>query len=101
VLATAYPRAIAGAPVDFGYDKSTLELTVDWNDKAGVTGSTDIYLPPGDFPDGADVQLNGDYTEKWNAKRHILSLTVKATPGVTHHLVITPTAPDSGQSSIG
>lgn len=101
VLATAYPRAIAGQPVDFSYDKSTLELTMDWNDKAGVTGSTDVYLPPGDFPDGGDVQLNGDYKAKWDASRHILSLTVKATPGVTHHLVITPTVPGVNESSIG
>ena len=92
VLATAYPRAIAGQPVSFNYDKATLELAVSWRDKAGVTGSTDVYLPPSDFPRGGDVQLNGDYTSTWNPKTHILSVTVPAQAGLVHALIVTPSS---------
>ncbi|MEZ0091172.1 cellulase family glycosylhydrolase [Streptacidiphilus sp. EB129] len=90
VLGTAYPRAIAGEPVSFGYDKGTLQLTVDWTDKAGVTGSTDLYLPPSDFPNGGDVSLNGEYTSTWNPRTHILSITVPPKAGLVHTLTVTP-----------
>jgi endoglycosylceramidase len=93
VLGTAYPRAIAGQPVSFGYDKSTLQLTVDWKDKAGVTGSTDVYLPPSDFPHGGDISINGDYTSSWNPVTHVLSITVAvARPGLLHTLEVTPSS---------
>lgn len=89
VLQTAYPRAIAGTPLSVSYDKSTLELTVAWKDKPGVTGSTDVYLPAADFPNGAAIVLNGDYTSSWNAATRILSITaVKNADG--HTLVLTP-----------
>ncbi|MFC1417506.1 cellulase family glycosylhydrolase [Streptacidiphilus cavernicola] len=92
VIATAYPRAIAGTPVSFMYDKSTLALTVSWKDAPGVTGSTDVYLPPGDFPNGGDVEVNGNGTPvtAWNARTRILSVTVPAQSGLTHTLTVTP-----------
>ncbi|MHA6762641.1 cellulase family glycosylhydrolase [Streptacidiphilus sp. PAMC 29251] len=94
VLDTAYPRAIAGEPVSFSYDKSTLQLTVSWTDKVGVTGSTDLYLPPSDFPHGADIDLNGTGSPltHWNPSTHILSVTVPKQAGLVHTLVVTPSS---------
>ena len=89
VLETAYPRAIAGTPVSIDYEKATLELTVSWTDKPGVTGSTDVYLPASDFPDGAAIELNTDYSSTWNPKTRILSVTVPQLVGV-HTMVLTP-----------
>jgi len=92
VIATAYPRAIAGQPVSFGYDKSTLDLNVQWTDKPGVTGSTDLYLPPSDFPGGGTITLNSRYTSHWNPVTHILSITVPKLPdGGVHDLDVVPT----------
>ena len=92
VLQTAYPRAIAGEPVSFQYDKSTLQLTVSWKDKPGVTGSTDVYLPPSDFPYGGDIDLNGTASPitHWNPKTHILSVKVAKQAGLIHMLTVTP-----------
>ncbi|MFC1412848.1 cellulase family glycosylhydrolase [Streptacidiphilus sp. N1-12] len=92
VLQTAYPRAIAGEPVSFSYDKPTLQLTVSWTDKPGVTGSTDVYLPPSDFPNGGQIDLNGvgSPLTHWNPKTHILSVTVPKQAGLVHTLVVTP-----------
>jgi endoglycosylceramidase len=89
VLQTAYPRAIAGTPVSIDYEKATLELTVSWTDKPGVTGSTDVYLPASDFPDGAAIDLNTDYTSTWDPRTRILSVTVPKLVGV-HTLSLTP-----------
>ena len=96
VIATAYPRAIAGEPVSFMYDKSTLSLTVSWKDKPGVKGSTDVYLPPQDFPYGGSIDLNGSGTPVtvWNPKTHILSVTVPKEAGLTHTLTVTPANSD-------
>jgi endoglycosylceramidase len=90
VLGTAYPRAIAGQPVAFSYDKSTLDLNVQWTDKPGVTGTTDLYLPPTDFPHGGEVTLNSTYTSKWNAATHVLSITVPKLPHGVHDLDVVP-----------
>jgi endoglycosylceramidase len=92
VLQTAYPRAIAGEPVSFMYDKSTLTLTVSWKDKPGVKGSTEVYLPPSDFPYGGDIDLNGTASPitHWNPTTHILSVTVARQAGLTHLLTVTP-----------
>ena len=91
VIGTAYPRAIAGQPVAFSYDKPTLDLNVQWTDKPGVTGTTDVYLPPGDFPNGGEITINSRYTSKWNAATHILSITVPKLPnGGVHDLDVVP-----------
>jgi len=91
VIGTAYPRAIAGQPVSFSYNKSTLDLNVQWTDKPGVTGSTDLYLPPTDFPNGGVITLNGHYTSKWNSVTHILSITAAKLPhGGVHELDVLP-----------
>lgn len=93
VLQTAYPRAIAGEPVAFSYDKSTYQLTVSWKDKPGVTGSTDVYLPPSDFPFGANVDDSTDATDPvthWDPRTHILSVTVPRAAGLTHTVIFTP-----------
>jgi len=96
VLATAYPRAIAGEPVSFMYDKSTLSLTVSWKDKPGVKGSTDVYLPPSDYPFGGIVDTNGTGTPVtvWNPRTHILSVSVPKQAGLTHTLTVTPANSD-------
>lgn len=93
VLGTAYPRAVAGLPVAFDYDKGTTVLTLSFDTEAGVTGSTDVYLPPDDFPNGPQVEDDSDATfgQHWDAARHVLSLTVpKSPPGTLHSFRITP-----------
>ncbi|QMU75132.1 glycoside hydrolase family 5 protein [Streptacidiphilus sp. PB12-B1b] len=90
VLGTAYPRAIAGQPVAFGYDKSTLDLNVQWTDLPGVTGTTDLYLPPTDFPNGGKITLNSSCTTKWNPTTHVLSVTVPKLPHGVHDLDVVP-----------
>jgi endoglycosylceramidase len=91
VLATAYPRAVAGVPVEFDYDKGTLVFTLRFRDASGVSGSTDVYLPPSDFPQGPQVDFDADYTSTWDPVRHILSLTVtEPAPGALHTLRLTP-----------
>ncbi|WP_042412475.1 cellulase family glycosylhydrolase [Streptacidiphilus anmyonensis] len=94
VLQTAYPRAIAGTPVEFDYDKGTLVFTLQFRDEAAVIGPTEVYLPPSDFPLGPQIDFDSEYTSTWDPARHILSLTVtRPTPGTVHTLRLTPASP--------
>jgi endoglycosylceramidase len=94
VVQTAYPRAIAGTPVEFDYDKGTLVLTLQFRDEAGVIGPTEVYLPPSDFPLGPQTDFDAEYTSTWDPARHILSLTVThPAPGTVHTLRLTPASP--------
>jgi len=78
--------------VSYSYDKPTLQLTVSWKDKPGVTGSTDVYLPPADFPFGGNIDLNsaGTPVTSWNPRTHVLSVTVPKEAGLVHTLTVTP-----------
>ncbi|MEZ0068959.1 endoglycosylceramidase [Streptacidiphilus sp. MAP12-20] len=94
VLETAYPRAVAGVPVEFDYDKGTLVFTLQFRDAAGVSGPTEIYLPPSDFPRGPQVDFDAEITSSWDPVRHVLSLTVNhPQPGTVHTLHLTPAVP--------
>ncbi|SEK26475.1 endoglycosylceramidase [Streptacidiphilus jiangxiensis] len=94
VLQTAYPRVVAGVPVEFDYDKGTLVFTLQFRDVAGVVGTTDVYLPPSDFPLGPQVEFDADFTSAWDPSRHVLSVTVThPVPGTVHTLRLTPTSP--------
>ncbi|MEY9875780.1 endoglycosylceramidase [Streptacidiphilus sp. MAP12-33] len=96
VLDTAYPRVVAGAPVEFDYDKGTLVFTLQFRDVAGVVGATDVYLPPADFPAGPQIDFDAEDTTVWDPATHILSLTVShPVPGTLHTLHLTPAAPAS------
>ncbi|WP_042368696.1 cellulase family glycosylhydrolase [Streptacidiphilus neutrinimicus] len=91
VLQTAYPRVIAGTPVAFDYDKGILAFTLQFRDEAGVTGPTEVYLPPSDFPFGPQIDFDTEYTGIWDPARHILALTVThPVPGTVHTLRLTP-----------
>ncbi|MFC5908996.1 hypothetical protein [Streptacidiphilus monticola] len=92
VLATVYPRAVAGQPLAFSYDKSVSTVTLTWRDLAGVRGRTEVYLPPGDFPGPLQVELDGGDSgaTSWDPSRHVLSVTVVQATGAVHQLRITP-----------
>jgi endoglycosylceramidase len=99
VLETAYPRAVAGTPVEFDYDKGTFVFTLQYRDAAGVSGGTEVYLPPSDFPQGPQVDFDAEFSSSWDPARHVLTLTVnRSVPGMLHTLRLTPA---TSLSSVG
>ncbi|WP_408639139.1 cellulase family glycosylhydrolase [Nocardiopsis endophytica] len=81
VMDRAYPRAVAGRPVDIAYDPEGPELTVRFTAEEGVTGPTEVYLPEDGFPDGGEAVVTAEGGEQdavdangeWDAERRILS----------------------------
>ena len=44
-LTRTYPRAIAGQPVDYYFEAKSKEFRLVYDEKLGVTGPTEIYIP--------------------------------------------------------
>ncbi|OQX33178.1 MAG: hypothetical protein B0D91_15000 [Oceanospirillales bacterium LUC14_002_19_P2] len=44
-LTRTYPRAIAGQPVDYYFEAKSKEFRLVYDEKPGVTGPTEIYIP--------------------------------------------------------
>jgi len=78
-LVRTYPRAVAGNPIRFSFDVHTADFELEFEQKAGVTGPTEIFVPARHYPDGFDVKVyyanNGTWSKSWNAASQILSVT--------------------------
>ncbi|WP_331447812.1 cellulase family glycosylhydrolase [Streptomyces xanthochromogenes] len=59
VLDRPAPKAIAGDPVSYAWDRTSRTLSVTWRPKADVRGNTEVYLPARLFPHGAEVTGGG------------------------------------------
>ncbi|MFC6886799.1 MULTISPECIES: cellulase family glycosylhydrolase [Actinomadura] len=90
LLARPYPRAVAGTPTRISY--AGRALTVAWNERAGASGPTELWLPAGAFPGTPKVAATdptGTWRSRWDAGRRVLS--VWADPGSpSHTLTVTP-----------
>lgn len=95
ILVRAYPQRIAGTPLYIDYDPDTRILVVAYEEKAGVTGPTEIYVPKRRFfPDGFDLEVleGGSWKSRWDDSREILSVSADPAQPV-HTLTIRPSAP--------
>ena len=89
-LVRVYPRAIAGAPVSFIYNPETRVFELVFDEKAGVTGPTEIYIPAArHFPTGWQLEVvsEGGYTWEWDDVYEILRLTTTADDGLFRYQV--------------
>jgi endoglycosylceramidase len=86
-LSRPYPRAIAGIPTRISY--ASAALTVAWRERAGVSGPTEIWLPPKAFPGEPQVSSSdptGTWRSRWDGVRRVLS--VWADPNSPVHTVM-------------
>lgn len=95
VMNRAYPRAVAGEPLDWGYDSEAGELTVRYTERDGVSGATELYLPSDVFGEGHEptVDLGGDgsWDTEWDEGMRVLRVTVTgAADGDETVLTVTP-----------
>lgn len=73
-LDRAYPRAIAGTPIDI--DSAAAKLTVTFRHDPDIDAPTEIYLPE-TFGNGGEVEC-GDCGTDWDGDTRILSVTSNA-----------------------
>ena len=79
VLVRPYPRAIAGQPVEYGYDPETRIFTLTFEQRAGVSGPTEIYVPAErHYSNGWTLSVSdpeGTWDSTWDAEREVLTVT--------------------------
>ncbi|WP_017558763.1 cellulase family glycosylhydrolase [Nocardiopsis baichengensis] len=116
VMDRAYPRAVAGDPLDVGYDPGgtgggaggsggsdspeSPQLTVRFKAVEGVTGPTEVYLPEGEFPDGGEARVaastggEAEASVEWDAERRVLAVELASpAPGTEYELRVRPDRP--------
>lgn len=89
-LVRTYPQRIAGTPLWYGYEPETRLFTLHFEEKPGVTGPTEIYVPAQrHYPEGWRVissDPEGAWSSEWDPDREVLSFT--ADPASKEHSVI-------------
>ena len=67
---------MAGTPTEFEWDDEAGVFTMSWDERAGVTGPTEIAVPAGRFPDGFAVVLDGAEVDEpaWDEETSVLRL---------------------------
>lgn len=77
-LSYPYAQAIAGTPEVLRYDRTKKQLTVKFSNKAGVTGTTDLFLSPYVFTNGyslTSTDAEGSWSASYNPTNHVLSIS--------------------------
>jgi endoglycosylceramidase len=54
----AYPAAIAGTPISFGFSEDTTTFKLQFKSDPNLNAPTEIILPPSTFPNGYKVQVS-------------------------------------------
>ncbi len=95
VLVRPYPRRIAGRPIAFGYDPDSRVFTLEFEDRVGVTGPTEIYLPAArHYPSGWEVTVSdpdGAWSFDWDGESEVLNVMTdgRSSP---HRIEVRPAA---------
>ncbi|WP_017590666.1 cellulase family glycosylhydrolase [Nocardiopsis ganjiahuensis] len=85
VMNRAYPRTVAGDPLELGYDDASATLSVRYTERSEVSGATELYLPEDVFGagPGAGFELTVDtpggrdaWTSRWDERMRVLHVTV-------------------------
>lgn len=89
-----YPRRIAGVPTMFAYDRVERTFRLEFEDRDGITGPTEIYIPAARFfPDGWELTVSDEddtWSSEWDAEHELLFVTTPATDD-THIIEVRPT----------
>lgn len=89
VMVRPYPQRIAGQPLSYAYDPELRVFTLEFEEKTGVSGPTEIYVPATRFyPYGWELEVsdpNGTWSMTWDAEREVVSFW--ADPGQAQHRV--------------
>ena len=93
LLVRTYPRAVAGTPTSFEYAPDTRVFFVEFEDRDGVSGPTELYIPAArHYPEGWELSVSapdGSWSQAWDAEREVLSVTIDAEG--PHRIEVRPT----------
>ena len=91
-LVRPYPRAIAGQPLEYGFDAETGVFTLTFESRAKVDGVTEIFVPAARYPDGWDLDVSdadGSWTHSWDEAAQLLHIKTDSSTE-SHTITIGP-----------
>ena len=80
LLVRPYPRAVAGTPVAYGWDRDAGVFFLELQTREGVTAPTEIHLPERHFGDEPRVSVTAqddDWGSVWSTQDRILRVTLR------------------------
>lgn len=75
-LAQPYPRAIAGEPAGWNYDKGKHALRLTYTDRRSAHGPSEFFLPPREYPKAPKVSCSDTCRSHFDPRRHTLEVSV-------------------------
>jgi len=91
-LVRPYPRAVAGQPLEYGFDLDTGVFTLTFESRAKVEGVTEIFVPAARYPDGWALDVSdadGSWAHSWDETAQLLYVMVDPDTD-SHTITITP-----------
>jgi endoglycosylceramidase len=93
-LIRPYPRLIAGQPVSFSFDPGSRVFELDFKDKSGASGTTEIFVPRARvYPAGVTVTCDDDASTcsfSWDANREDTLVVTNAPHDGVHRIRVVP-----------
>lgn len=92
ILVRPYPRRVAGEPISYGYDQATRCMSLTYEDRRGVQGPSEIYVPQARHYANSGWQLHvdaEDWSSSWDEERELLSVEIAAGDG-PYRIMVTP-----------
>ena len=78
LVTSAYPRRVAGFPLLYHYEIDSKTLILEFENRPGVTGPTEIFIPAQrDYPQGWEVEVSdpdGSWSSEWDEQNNVLSI---------------------------
>lgn len=85
-LVRPYARAVAGQPVEHGFDAETRVFSLSFDTRSRVTGPTEIFLPEATYPEGWRLEVSdGEWSSTWDEATRVLSVTTD--PAESRHVL--------------
>ncbi len=88
-LVRTYPQVVAGEPTRWSYDPATRVMELEFVDRAGARGATEIYVPAARvYAEGWEVTTSDpdvSWSSTWDASRDLLSVTTAQ--GAAPHVI--------------
>ncbi len=91
-LVRPYARAIAGYPSLFSFDPDSRVFTLEYREKPGVSGETEIFVPQRHYPYGWELSVSdaeGTWSSRWDEEKQLLYLTLDS-QAAEHRIQIRP-----------
>jgi len=82
-----YARAVQGRLVEVSFSKADGVFRLVWDADPEIAAPTEVFVPDGQFPNGFDIEISGDWEEAGEAGDQLLSIGARSKGRIELRLV--------------